>query len=124
MAAVPGDRSVSTIEADVRRRAALKRLAAAGTLPRADLAADEAWRTARERRRNRVLAALAWLLAAYPLSVGPAVYAVERGWVPPVTLTYSYFPIIGLAQVVRPAGEALEAYTRPFAEAGRRHAGR
>jgi len=114
---------MSTVEADARRRAALERLAQTGALPRADLAVDEAWRTSRERRRSRILAVLVWFVTAYPLSVGPAVYAVGRGWVPPAPVVYFYTPLIGLGTAVRPAGEALETYTRLFEDAARRHSG-
>lgn len=34
-----------------------------------------------------------WLVAAYPLSAGPAVYAVMRGWLPGQTFQAVYGPV-------------------------------
>jgi hypothetical protein len=110
---------MNAAEAAEVRRTALQRLAETAAIPRPDFAADEAVFACRERRRNRVLFAVLWFATAYPLSAGPVVYAVERGWLPPAAATGLYAPLIGLGTVVRPVGEAVEWYTRPFAEAGR-----
>ena len=35
------------------------------------------------KRKRWIAAAVLWLMVAYPLSTGPAAYAIERGWIAP-----------------------------------------
>lgn len=115
---------MNEVETAQRRVLALQRVHEVGILPRPDLAAVEGERAARSRRRARLLTAAVWLIAAYPLGVGPAAYALERGWLRPAAVTIVYAPLIGLGEAVTPIGEMLEWYSRPFAAAGRRATGR
>lgn len=53
------------------------------------------------RERKRWWAAALWLAVAYPASVGPAVYAVNRRWVSPgaYRVAYAWFDPEGVGWV-------------------------
>lgn len=82
-------------------------------------------------RKKRWAAAFAlWLLVLYPLSVGPAGYAEQRGWLPTKPLSLFYAPVIVAAAAVEPRGGLYSAYlswwgdlSRRQAEAARRQSG-
>lgn len=48
-----------------------------------DVSMNEKRRRHLWRRKRYIIAAAMWLLLAYPLSMGPAEYAMIRGWTPP-----------------------------------------
>ena len=45
------------------------------------------------RRKRAWAAVLLWLAASYPLSLGPALYSLYRGWVSPETFDAAYWPM-------------------------------
>lgn len=54
------------------------------------------WRT----KRSCAAVLTIWLLVAYPLSSGPVVYLVGRGWVSPDTFNAIYLPVTTVADRV------------------------
>ena len=65
------------------------------------------------------------LLAAYPLSVGPMVYADARGWLPAsvtAALAVIHSPLEAWADREWPLGDILVEYAEWAAELGERHA--
>ena len=62
------------------------------------------------KRKRWIAAAVLWLLFAYPLSLGPAIYMNGRGWIPasvvPV-LAVMYRPLEALAESQNVFGDAL-----------------
>ena len=74
-------------------------------------------------RRKRTVAALwLWLLVAYPLSVGPVAYTMERGWIAEATAEAYARPIEVADDAAEAVGDAYQAYVNWFEDIGDRHA--
>jgi hypothetical protein len=73
-------------------------------------------------RRKRTWAALLlWLAVAYPLSLGPFMYAFYRGWVPDAVLPAAdrvYGPFVRVVERVPWLDEPLDAYCGWWGELG------
>lgn len=67
-------------------------------------------------------AALAvWLFVAYPLSVGPVAYVMERGWITQATAEAYARPIEAADDAAETVGDAYQAYVNWFEDVGDRH---
>jgi hypothetical protein len=71
------------------------------------------------KRKRWIAAIVVWLVITYPLSIWPAAYAVERGWLPVGMANFCYTPVIAAAQKLRPhpgigLGPANANGTRPY----------
>ncbi len=74
-------------------------------------------------KRKRWIAALAlWLLVAYPLSVGPIAYAMERGWISQATAEAYAHPIEIADDAAEAVGDAYQAYVNWCEDVGDRDA--
>lgn len=80
-------------------------------------------RRSRWRRKRWVTAALRlWACVVYPLSIGPALYAHARGWLP-TTVAHGYiWPMEGIYELVDAVGDGYENYIDECEDAGERHA--
>lgn len=56
------------------------------------------WRT----KRSWAAALTIWLLVGYPLSSGPVVYLVGRGWLSPDAFNIAYLPVANVVDLVGP----------------------
>ena len=79
----------------------------------------------RWRKKRWIAAGLLWLAVCYPLSIGPAVYAFNRGWMTPAieaTATAFYFPLEGWGKLDLLLSGPLTDYIDWAGELGERHA--
>ncbi len=74
------------------------------------------------RRKRTATALVLWLLVAYPLSVGPAAYATQRGWITQATAEAYAWPIEAADDAAEAVGDAYQAYVDWFEDVGDRHA--
>ena len=73
-------------------------------------------------RRERWLAAgMLWIAAAYPLSVGPVAYVMQRGWITQATAEAYVWPIEAADDAAEAVGDAYQAYVNWFEDVGDRH---
>ena len=82
-------------------------------------------RRPRWRKKRWWAAGLLWLPVAYSLSLGPASYAVGRGWMSPAVRTASdafYAPLVGAINRRLPLSEPLAEYANWWAMLGWLHA--
>lgn len=64
----------------------------------------------RWKRKRWIVMVLLWLAIAYPLSLGPAFYALGRQWLPPTSLIESaYAPILAGVQTANEYGQTVVA---------------
>ena len=76
------------------------------------------------KRKRSIAAAVLWLALPilYPLSLGPAAYAVNRGWLPAEPCIAFYHPLWLVASRVPQIGIPLEDYFQWSLRLGREHA--
>ncbi len=65
---------------------------------------------------------LLWLAGAYPLSVGPVAYVMERGWISQATAEAYARPIEVADDAMEAVGDAYQAYVNWCEDIGDRHA--
>ena len=74
------------------------------------------------KRKRWAAAAVMWLVVAYPLSVGPVAYVMERGWISEATAEAYVWPIEVADDAAEAVGDAYVAYVNWFEDVGDRHA--
>lgn len=74
------------------------------------------------KHKRWIAAGVLWLVVAYPISVGPIAYAVERGWILQSTAETYVKPIEAADDAAEAIGNAYQAYVNWCEDVGYRHA--